>query len=117
MTFFGEYRGTAEAHEESDTIRRMATARWRTRHGHGHGGIHESPRLMVVPLVVLALLSVTGGWIGVPGSLGGSNRFEKFLGAGISLYDRSGGAEGHGLRRLRRKKRKAPSRRLVMRPS
>ena len=49
-------------------------------HGHGHGGIHESPMVMVVPLVVLAVLSVTGGWIGVPGSLGGSNRFEKFLG-------------------------------------
>ena len=49
-------------------------------HGHGHGGIHESPRLMVIPLVVLAFLSFTGGWIGVPASLGGSNRFEKFLG-------------------------------------
>ena len=35
---------------------------------------------MLVPLVMLAVLSVTGGWIGVPGSLGGSNRFEKFLG-------------------------------------
>ena len=36
--------------------------------------------VMVIPLVVLAVLSVTGGWIGVPGALGGSNRFEKFLG-------------------------------------
>lgn len=35
---------------------------------------------MVIPLVVLAFLSLTGGWIGVPGSLGGSNRFDKFLG-------------------------------------
>ena len=36
---------------------------------------------MVLPLVVLAFLSIVGGWVGVPGSLGGSNRFDKFLGS------------------------------------
>ena len=36
--------------------------------------------VMVIPLLVLAVLSVIGGWVGVPGSLGGSNHFEKFLG-------------------------------------
>jgi len=41
--------------------------------------IHESPPAMTVPLVILAGLSVIGGWIGWPGSLGGENRFEKFL--------------------------------------
>jgi NADH-quinone oxidoreductase subunit L len=41
--------------------------------------IHESPRTMTVPLMILAVLSVVGGWIGWPASLGGSNRFEKFL--------------------------------------
>jgi NADH-quinone oxidoreductase subunit L len=41
--------------------------------------IHESPRTMTVPLMILAVLSVAGGWIGWPASLGGSNRFEKFL--------------------------------------
>lgn len=69
MTFFGEYRGEAESHDHAD-------------HGHdshGHGGIHESPRVMLVPLVILAVLSFVGGWVGVPGSLGGNNRFEKFL--------------------------------------
>ena len=35
---------------------------------------------MLVPLMVLAVLSIAGGWIGVPGSLGGNNRFDKFLG-------------------------------------
>jgi NADH-quinone oxidoreductase subunit L len=35
---------------------------------------------MIIPLVVLALLSVIGGYVGVPGSLGGNNRFDKFLG-------------------------------------
>ena len=69
LTFFGVYRGAAEASDEDAAP-----------HGHGHGGIHESPMVMVIPLVVLAVLSVTGGWIGVPASLGGSNRFGKFLG-------------------------------------
>src|SRR3984885_2417139 len=66
LTFFGEYRGEAEAHGGAP---RGAAAHG----GHeGHGGIHESPRLMLVPLVVLAVLSVVGGWVG-------STRFDRFL--------------------------------------
>jgi NADH-quinone oxidoreductase subunit L len=41
--------------------------------------IHESPRSMTVPLILLALLSVVGGWIGWPESLGGSDHFARFL--------------------------------------
>jgi len=41
--------------------------------------IHESPKIMTVPLMVLAVLSVIGGYIGVPKSLGGGNNFESFL--------------------------------------
>jgi NADH-quinone oxidoreductase subunit L len=41
--------------------------------------IHESPPAMTVPLIILAGLSLIGGWIGWPGSLGGENRFERFL--------------------------------------
>lgn len=41
--------------------------------------IHESPPTMTVPLIILAGLSIIGGWIGWPGSLGGENRFERFL--------------------------------------
>ncbi len=41
--------------------------------------IHESPKSMTGPLVVLAFFSITAGWLGWPGSLGGSNHFEKFL--------------------------------------
>src|SRR6202140_688727 len=41
--------------------------------------IHESPRSMTVPLMILALLSIVGGWIGWPESLGGSDHFAKFL--------------------------------------
>jgi NADH-quinone oxidoreductase subunit L len=35
-------------------------------HGHSHV-VHESPWVMLLPLAVLALLSLTGGWIGIPG--------------------------------------------------
>jgi NADH-quinone oxidoreductase subunit L len=41
--------------------------------------IHESPKSMTVPLVILAFFSITAGYLGVSPSLGGSNRFEKFL--------------------------------------
>ena len=41
--------------------------------------IHESPGSMTVPLIILALLSVVGGWIGWPESLGGSDHFARFL--------------------------------------
>ena len=41
--------------------------------------IHESPKSMTGPLVVLAIGSVCAGWLGVPASLGGTNAFGKFL--------------------------------------
>jgi NADH-quinone oxidoreductase subunit L len=41
--------------------------------------IHESPKTMTVPLMILAVGAIFAGYLGVPASLGGSNRFEKFL--------------------------------------
>ena len=41
--------------------------------------VHESPKSMTVPLVILAFFSIFAGWLGFPHSLGGSNRFERFL--------------------------------------
>ncbi|RMG61321.1 MAG: NADH-quinone oxidoreductase subunit L [Deltaproteobacteria bacterium] len=41
--------------------------------------VHESPKVMTVPLMILAVLSVVGGFVGIPPILGGSNRFEHFL--------------------------------------
>jgi NADH-quinone oxidoreductase subunit L len=41
--------------------------------------IHESPRTMLVPLVILAALSFAGGWISWPEILGGNSRFVHFL--------------------------------------
>ena len=78
LTFFGEYRGAADtgpghgspsAHDSSHDA-----------HSGHASGIHESPRVMLVPLVILAVLSVVGGYVGVPGSLGGNNHFDHFLG-------------------------------------
>ncbi len=41
--------------------------------------IHESPSSMTVPLMILAALSIVGGWVGWPEALGGSDRFTQFL--------------------------------------
>ncbi|MBI4467548.1 MAG: NADH-quinone oxidoreductase subunit L [Acidobacteria bacterium] len=41
--------------------------------------VHEAPRTMTVPLVILTGLSIVGGWVGIPAVLGGGNRFEHFL--------------------------------------
>lgn len=41
--------------------------------------IHESPKIMTVPLILLALLSIVGGYVGVPHVLGGANHIHEFL--------------------------------------
>jgi NADH-quinone oxidoreductase subunit L len=71
MTFFGEYRGKAEDNHGHDAHDSHG--------GHGHSGIHESPKVMLIPLVLLAILSITGGWVGIPSALGGHNEIEHFL--------------------------------------
>jgi NADH-quinone oxidoreductase subunit L len=41
--------------------------------------VHESPWTMTLPLSILAVLSLIGGWVGIPAVLGGSNHFEHWL--------------------------------------
>ncbi|MGQ9647684.1 MAG: NADH-quinone oxidoreductase subunit L [Thermodesulfobacteriota bacterium] len=41
--------------------------------------IHESPRIMTLPLMILAFLSIIGGYVGVPHVLGGANHIHEFL--------------------------------------
>src|SRR5512139_2268119 len=41
--------------------------------------IHESPKVMTVPLMILAILSVIGGYVGIPHVLGGANQIHEFL--------------------------------------
>lgn len=48
LTFFGEFRGTKHQMEH----------------------LHESPSSMTIPLIVLAILSVIGGFMGIPHAIG-----------------------------------------------
>lgn len=66
-TFFGEERFEEHHHEAHHGG-----------HGHAHG-VHESPLVMTLPLMVLALLSIIGGWVGVPAALGGHDEIGEFL--------------------------------------
>jgi NADH-quinone oxidoreductase subunit L len=66
MTFFGDYRGAPVDAHGHDSHGHAGDA-------HGHGDPHESPMVMLVPLMILALLSVVGGLVGI------GNHFEHFL--------------------------------------
>jgi len=54
--------------------------------------IHESPRIMTIPLIILAVLSVIGGYVGVPHVLGGANHIHEFL---APVVGGSEAAKGH----------------------
>jgi NADH-quinone oxidoreductase subunit L len=41
--------------------------------------VHESPPVMTIPLAILAVLSVVGGWVGIPDHWLWGNRFGRFL--------------------------------------
>jgi NADH-quinone oxidoreductase subunit L len=41
--------------------------------------VHESPPSMLVPLIILALFALGGGWFAAPALLGGPNHFASFL--------------------------------------
>ncbi len=57
LTFSGSFRGT---HEQEHHL-------------------HESPASMTIPLIVLAILSAAGGFIGIPEALGGHNWLANFM--------------------------------------
>jgi len=57
LTFYGKFRGTAEQEHH----------------------LHESPPTMTIPLIVLAVLSIVGGFIGVPETLRGHHWLEGWL--------------------------------------
>ena len=48
--------------------------------------VHESPRNMTVPLMILAFLSIVGGWFAAPHLLGKTDYFEAFLHPVFSAY-------------------------------
>ena len=58
MTFLGKFRGTQEQEHH----------------------LHESPKTITIPLIILAILSVIGGWIGIPEVfIHGGHKLEEFL--------------------------------------
>jgi len=57
LTFWGEFRGT---HEQEHHL-------------------HESPKTITLPLIVLAILSVVGGFVGLPEVFHAPHLLEKFL--------------------------------------
>ncbi len=65
-------------------------------HGHHHHHPHESPKNMVLPLVVLAVLSVIGGYVGLPAMIGEplgiANHFEHYLDPVLQLPGEGGHA-------------------------
>jgi NADH-quinone oxidoreductase subunit L len=66
-------------------------------HHHGPVEPHESPWAMTVPLVVLAILSVVGGWVGIPYALSGGaipNYFERTLEPVVARAPKVGEAAG-----------------------
>jgi NADH-quinone oxidoreductase subunit L len=101
MTFFGEYRGpnpaTGGHGHDPDTQHAGHTGAVHDAQdahaaggSHGHGTPHESPWVMVIPLIILGTLSLVGGWIGVPQALGGSDHFEHFIAPVFSAYAPAG---------------------------
>ena len=66
VTFTGKFRGT---HEQEHHL-------------------HESPLLMTVPLIVLAVLSVIGGFVGVPEAIAaGGDKLTGFLSPVIATHE------------------------------
>jgi NADH-quinone oxidoreductase subunit L len=74
MTFFGDYRGATAGDEHGHgSASHDSRAGAPAPHGHGHGEPHESPWVMLGPLVILAVLSFVGGWVGI------HHKFDFFL--------------------------------------
>jgi NADH-quinone oxidoreductase subunit L len=48
--------------------------------------VHESPKNMTGPLMILAFLSIFGGWFALPKLMGGVDYFERFLQPVFSAY-------------------------------
>jgi NADH-quinone oxidoreductase subunit L len=55
-----------------------------------HVHVHESPNSMLVPLAILAVLSIVGGWLAAPAFWGHPDHFAKFL---EPVFAATGGAE------------------------
>ena len=87
LTFWGKLRS-----EEADTHGSHNSTAHHDDHGHHGGPPHESPRSMVIPLIVLAIGAIFAGYLGVPEGLSGGripNYFEHLLAPSLAQYDGS----------------------------
>jgi NADH-quinone oxidoreductase subunit L len=83
-TFFGpeHFNGHADLHDHGAAVyahsgsHAVMVADHEEERPHG---VHESPWIMLGPLVILAILSVIGGWVGVSAALGGHDEIGHFL--------------------------------------
>jgi NADH-quinone oxidoreductase subunit L len=68
---------------------------------HARHHLHESPFVITLPLMILAVLSIAGGYIGVPAILGGANHIHHFLepvfGQSVESYGIATGHYSHAL--------------------
>jgi NADH-quinone oxidoreductase subunit L len=68
----------AAVHSRHDSTLVLEAEHDEAQAAHPHG-VHESPWIMTLPLIILAVLSVVGGWVGVPIAFGGNDEVEHFL--------------------------------------
>jgi NADH-quinone oxidoreductase subunit L len=68
---------------------------------HARHHLHESPFVITLPLMILAVLSIVGGYIGIPAILGGANHIHHFLepvfGGSLENYGIATGHYSHAL--------------------
>jgi len=48
--------------------------------------LHESPPVMTIPLMILAVLSVIGGWVGLPNGILWGDAFGRFLSPAVGQF-------------------------------
>ncbi len=76
LTFHGKNRG---GHQEEQHGPSAHGAHDTQGSHHGEHHIHESPKVMTIPLMLLAVGAVAAGWFGIPPLLGGGAHFAEFL--------------------------------------
>jgi NADH-quinone oxidoreductase subunit L len=62
--------------------------------------VHESPGTMTGPLMILAFLSLTGGWFALPALFGGKDYFAEFLSPVFGAAEAGGGEAAQSLEHI-----------------
>jgi NADH-quinone oxidoreductase subunit L len=70
------------------------------RYDEHHVHVHESPLNMTVPLILLAILSFTGGWFALPALFGGKDYFAEFLAPVLGSEEAAGGESAQSLEHI-----------------